>query len=65
MEAFKATDGALGSLIWWVTTILWQEDWNQMIFKVPSGLSHSLILQLLRADAEWNHCRVFVSVFSG
>lgn len=36
-----------------------------MIFKVPSGLSHSLILQLLRADAEWNHCRVFIPVFSG
>lgn len=44
-EAFKARlEGAHGSLIWWVAALPMAEGWNWMILKVPSNLSHAVIL---------------------
>jgi len=45
LEEFKTRlDGALGSLIWWGATSQQQRVGNWTIFKVPSNLSHSVIL---------------------
>ena len=35
-------DGALSRLIWWVAALPMAQSW--MVFKVPSDLSHSVIL---------------------
>jgi len=45
LETFKTRlNEALSSLIWWVATLSMVGAWNLMIFKVPSNLSHSMIL---------------------
>jgi len=45
LEVLKARlDGALGSLSWWVAAMTTAGGWNQMIFKVPSNPSYSIIL---------------------
>ena len=44
---FKARlDGALGILIWWMAALPMTGSWKWMIYKVPSNLSHSMILRL-------------------
>jgi len=44
LEVFKArVNGALGSLSWWVATLLVAWVWNWVDFKVPSNPSHSVI----------------------
>ena len=43
LEAFKARlDVALGSLVWWLATLLWQGYWNS-IFEVLFNPGHSMI----------------------
>ena len=37
-------DGALSTLGWWKVSLLMAGGWNQMTFKVPSTLTHSIIL---------------------
>ena len=45
LEAIKARlDGALSSLIWWETTLPMARGSEEIIFKVPSNSSHSMIL---------------------
>jgi len=45
LEALKARlDGALGSLIWWVSALPVSGGWNWMIFEILSSLNHSMIL---------------------
>ena len=42
LEAFKARlDVALGSLVWWLATLLWQGYWNS-IFEVLFNPGHSM-----------------------
>ena len=44
LEALKGRlDGALGSLSWWVASLLMVRSWNWMIFKVLSNISHSMV----------------------
>ena len=45
LEVLKARlDGTLGSLSWWVAALLMAMGWDCMVFKVPSNLSHFMIL---------------------
>jgi len=45
MEEFKARLGRiLGSLSWWLATLPIAQGWSSIIFKVPSNLSHSMLL---------------------
>ena len=45
LEVSKARlDGTLGSLSWWVATLLTAGGWNWVGFKAPSNLSHSMIV---------------------
>lgn len=37
-------DGALGDLICWEAALPTAGSWSSMIFKIPSDLSHSMIL---------------------
>ena len=37
-------DGALSSRIWWMPILPMAGGWNWMDFKVPSNLSHFMIL---------------------
>jgi len=41
---FTNSQGALGSLVEWLTALLVVGGWSFMIFKVPSNLIHSMIL---------------------
>jgi len=44
-EVFKAgLDGALGSLSWWLAALPMAGNWDWVIFKVLSDLSHYMIL---------------------
>ena len=53
LEAFEAMlDGALGNLIWWVAILPMAEDWNCMIPRIPSKLSHSMIPRFILKTAE-------------
>lgn len=45
LEALKArSDGILGSLSWWLTTLPMAGGWKQVVFKVSSKQSHFVIL---------------------
>lgn len=44
LEALKGRlDEVLGSLGWWVVSLLMVRSWNWMIFKVLSNISHSMV----------------------
>ena len=50
LEVFKARlDGALGSVSWWGAALPMAGGWNWVTFKVPSSLSHSMILSSLKS----------------
>ena len=49
-------DGALGSLSCWGRSQPTAEGWNWMTFKVPSILSHSVILSLMWDSFYWVVC---------
>ena len=45
VEALKARlDVALGSLSWWVAALPMAAGWCWVGFKIPSNLSHSMVL---------------------
>jgi len=44
LEVFKVRlDGALSNLVYWEVSLPIAEGWNQIILKVPSKSSHSVI----------------------
>ena len=45
LGVFKARlDGFLGSLIWWLTALPMAVGGNKVMFKLPSNVSHAMIL---------------------
>lgn len=40
-------DRILGSLIWWMATLIVAEGWNEITLDVPSIPTHPMILQKL------------------
>jgi len=44
LEVLKARlDGALGNLVWWEVSLPMGGGWSEMVFRVPSNPSYSMI----------------------